>query len=211
MFTGIIEATGKIATTQHLDDGSRVKVVSERLDLSDVLIGDSIAVNGACMTVIAKTERSFTFDISGESLRCTANLDEPGEEVNLEKALRFGDRLGGHLVSGHVDGVGEVLKFAQVGESWQLVIQAPKALARYIAIKGSIVVNGVSLTTNHVKDVKDRCIFSVNLIPHTLEVTNLQRLTVGKQVNLEVDLIARYLERMLPQAEAFDQLRQRKG
>lgn len=213
MFTGIVQATGKIATVQPLEgEGLRVMVVSEHLPLADVAIGDSIAINGACMTVVAKTERSFKYDISAESLRCTVGLEEPGNEVNLEKALRFGDRIGGHLVSGHVDGVGEVLKFQQVGESWQLVVQAEKALSKYVAIKGSIVINGVSLTTNNVKDVKDRCIFSVNLIPHTIEVTALKHIKVGDKVNLEIDLIARYLERMLPGAdEPFDALKKRKG
>ncbi|QDQ28429.1 riboflavin synthase [Chitinimonas arctica] len=212
MFTGIIEATGKIATVAPLEgEGLRVMVVSENLKLNDVVLGDSIAVSGACMTVVAKTEHSFKFDISAESLRCTVGLDDPGREVNLEKALRMGDRLGGHLVSGHVDGLGEVLKFAEVGESWQLVVQAEKALAKFIAIKGSVVINGVSLTTNQVKDVNDRCIFSVNLIPHTVAVTTLRHLKVGDQVNLEIDLIARYLERMLPEADPFEALKKRKG
>jgi riboflavin synthase len=213
MFTGIVQATGKIATVQPLEgEGLRVMVVSEHLPLADVNLGDSIAVNGACMTVVAKTERSFKYDISAESLRCTVGLEEPGNEVNLEKAMRFGDRIGGHLVSGHVDGLGEVIKFQQVGESWQLVVQADKSLSRYIAIKGSIVINGVSLTTNNVKEVKDRCIFSVNLIPHTIEVTSLKHIKVGDKVNLEIDLIARYLERMLPSSsDPFEALKQRKG
>ncbi|SFZ75486.1 riboflavin synthase [Chitinimonas taiwanensis] len=212
MFTGIIEATGKIATVQPLEgEGLRVMIASETLDMSDVKLGDSIAVNGACMTVVHKGPHSFKFDISAESLRCTVGLEEPGREMNLEKALRFGDRLDGHLVSGHVDGVGEVMKFAQIGESWQLVVQAPKSLARFIAIKGSIVINGVSLTTNQVKDMADRCILSVNLIPHTVQVTNLKHLKVGEKVNLEVDLIARYLERMLPETEPFEALKKRMG
>ncbi|MBV8465260.1 MAG: riboflavin synthase [Burkholderiales bacterium] len=211
MFTGIVEAVGKIATIQPLAEGIRVMVSSESFRLDDVAIGDSISVNGACMTVVSKTEHSFKFDVSAESLRCTTGLDEPGREVNLEKALRYGDRLGGHLVSGHVDGVGEVLKFAEAGESRQLVIQAPKALAKYVAIKGSIVINGVSLTTNQVKEVGDRCIFSINLIPHTIEVTSLKHIKVGEHVNLEIDLVARYLERMLPEVEPFEALKKRKG
>ncbi|MGQ5523294.1 riboflavin synthase [Chitinimonas sp. PSY-7] len=212
MFTGIIEATGKIATVQPLEgEGLRVMIVSEHLDMSDVKIGDSIAVNGACMTVVAKTAHSFKYDISAESLRCTFGLEDPGREMNLEKALRFGDRLDGHLVSGHIDGTGEVMKFVEVGESWQLVVQAPKNLSRYIAIKGSIVINGVSLTTNNLKDMPDRCILSVNLIPHTVEVTNLKHLKVGERVNLEVDMIARYLERMLPETEPFEALKKRMG
>lgn len=212
MFTGIIEAVGKIATVAPLEgEGLRVMVVSEQMNLSDVVIGDSIAVNGACMTVVAKTNHSFKFDISAESLRCTVGLEDPGREVNLEKAMRFGDRIGGHLVSGHVDGLGEVLKFVEVGESWQLVVQADKELGKFIAIKGSVVINGVSLTTNQVKDVKDRCIFSVNLIPHTVDITALKHLKVGDQVNLEIDLIARYLERMLPETDPFVALKKRKG
>jgi riboflavin synthase len=211
MFTGIIEALGKIATVQPLAEGVRVMVVSEQLPLGDVMIGDSIAINGACMTVVAKGEHSFKVDVSAESLRCTFGLDEVGREVNLEKALRYGDRLGGHLVSGHVDGVGEVLKFAEAGESRQLVVQAPKSLAKFIAVKGSIVVNGVSLTTNQIKEVGDRCIFSVNLIPHTIEVTGFRHIKVGDKVNLEVDLVARYLERMMPVAEPFEALKKRKG
>lgn len=197
MFTGIIEATGKVANMVPLDEGLRVQVVSEKFNFAGVKLGDSISVNGACMTVIAKTEHSFKFDLSAESMRCTANLDQPGAEVNLEKALRLGDRLDGHLTSGHVDAVGEVLKFAQAGESWTLVVRAPKELTKFIATKGSIVVNGVSLTTNMVKDVTDRCVFSINLIPHTLEKTNLRLLKVQDKVNLEVDLIARYVERMI--------------
>lgn len=197
MFTGIIEATGKVANIVQLEEGLRVQVVSEKFNFLGVRIGDSIAVDGACMTVIATTEHSFKFDISAESLRCTVNLDQLGHEVNLEKALRMGDRLDGHMVSGHVDAVGEVLKFAQAGESWTLVVRAPKSLTKFIATKGSIVVNGVSLTTNVVKDVTDRCVFSVNLIPHTLEITALRNLKVHDKVNLEIDLIARYVERML--------------
>ena len=211
MFTGMIEAVGKVATIQPLAEGLRIMVVSETLDLNDVSVGDSIAVNGACMTVVAKTAHSFKFDLSAESLKVTTGLDDPGREVNLEKALRFNDRLQGHLVAGHVDGVGEVLKFAEAGESYQLVVQGPKGLARYIAIKGSVAINGVSLTTNHLKEVGDRCIFSVNLIPHTLQVTALKGLKVSDQVNIEVDLIARYVERLMPDIEPFEALKKRRG
>ncbi|MBV8658953.1 MAG: riboflavin synthase [Burkholderiales bacterium] len=211
MFTGMIEAIGKVATIQPLAEGLRIMVVSETLDLNDVTVGDSIAVNGACMTVVAKTAHSFKFDLSAESLKVTTGLDDPGREVNLEKALRYNERLQGHLVAGHVDGVGEVLKFAEAGESHQLVIQGPKALARYIAIKGSVAINGVSLTTNNLKEVGDRCIFSVNLIPHTLQVTALKGLKVSDQVNIEVDLIARYVERLMPEIEPFDALKKRRG
>ncbi len=148
------------------------------------------------MTVVAKTDQTFQVDVSRESLNCTAGLDTQGE-VNLEKAVTLSERLGGHLVSGHVDGLGEVKKFEPVGESWLLVVEAPKTLGRYLAIKGSIVVNGVSLTVNKVADTASGCEFSVNLIPHTVQVTTLKHLKVGAKVNLEVDLIARYVERML--------------
>jgi riboflavin synthase len=148
------------------------------------------------MTVVAKTAAGFTVDVSRESLNCTAGLDTVGE-VNLEKALTLADRLGGHLVSGHVDGLGIVRRFEPVGESWELAIEAPKELGKYLAYKGSIVVNGVSLTVNQVTDTKTGCEFSINLIPHTIEVTTLKHLKANKKVNLEIDLIARYVERML--------------
>lgn len=192
MFTGIIQAVGKIAVIEPLQQGVRLTINAADLDMSDVAVGDSIAANGVCLTVIAKTADGYQVDVSRETLNCTVGLGEPGE-VNLEKALRLADRLGGHLVSGHVDGVGDVVKFAPLGESHELVIRAPQFLARYIAHKGSITVNGVSLTVNWVKDAD----FSINLIPHTIQVTNFKHLCAGKQVNLEVDLVARYLERML--------------
>jgi riboflavin synthase len=192
MFTGIIQAVGKITAIEPLQQGVRLSIDAGALDMSDVALGDSIAANGVCLTVIAKTDGGYQVDVSRETLNCTAGLGEMGE-VNLEKALRLSDRLGGHLVSGHVDGVGEVIRFAPVGESHELVIRAPKALARYIAHKGSITVNGVSLTVNWVKDED----FSINLIPHTIQATNFKHLCAGKPVNLEVDLVARYLERML--------------
>ncbi|MFH1495745.1 MAG: riboflavin synthase [Pseudomonadota bacterium] len=192
MFTGIIQAVGKITVIEPLQQGVRLSIDAGALDMSDVALGDSIAANGVCLTVIAKIDGGYQVDVSRETLNCTAGLGEVGE-VNLEKALRLSDRLGGHLVSGHVDGEGEVIKFAPVGESHELVIRAPKALARYIAHKGSITVNGVSLTVNWVKDED----FSINLIPHTIQATNFKHLCAGKPVNLEVDLVARYLERML--------------
>lgn len=193
MFTGIITATGKITRVQPLEDGVRLTVAAPRLGLANVAIGDSIAHQGVCLTVIAKKGSSYQIDVSRETLNCTVGLDQEGAEVNLEKAMRLSDFIGGHLVSGHVDGVGEVEKFEPVGESHELVIKAPKELAKYIARKGSITVDGVSLTTNRVKGRK----FSINLIPHTVAVTTLKRLAPGAEVNLEVDLIARYVERMM--------------
>jgi riboflavin synthase len=203
MFTGIVAAVGKITEITPLGDasaGHRLSIDAGGLPLADVALGDSITVNGACMTVVAKTERSFQVDVSRESLNCTAGLDRPGE-VNLEKAVTLSERLGGHLVSGHVDGLGEVRKFEPVGESWLLVVEAPKNLAKYLAFKGSIVINGVSLTVNSVVDTQAGCEFSVNLIPHTVQVTTLKHLYVGAKVNLEVDLIARYVERMFSLAD----------
>jgi riboflavin synthase len=193
MFTGIITAIGTITHRQPLEKGVRLTVSAPGLDLKDVALGDSIAHGGVCLTVIAKKKGSYQVDVSKETLDCTTGLDAEGGEVNLEKALRLSDRLGGHLVSGHVDGVGEVVKFDKIGESHELVIKAPKALAKYIARKGSITVNGVSLTTNTVKGRK----FSINLIPHTVEVTTLKHLKPGSPVNLEIDLIARYAERIM--------------
>ncbi len=198
MFSGIIAALGRIERVEPLAKGVRLLIEAGALGLDDVAPGDSIAVSGVCLTVVTRDACAFSADVSYESLSCTVGLDAPGE-VNLEKALRLADRLGGHLVSGHVDGVGEVLSFEPVGESYELVIRAPADLARFIARKGSITVNGVSLTTNTV----DGAQFSINLIPHTLTVTTLKSLVQGSRVNLEVDLIARYVERMLnPTAEA---------
>lgn len=192
MFTGIIEAVGQIRQIEQRDKGVRLTIASERLDFSDVAVGDSIAANGVCLTVTSLSGNAYTVDVSQESLNCTVGLSEPGE-VNLEKAMRLSDRLGGHLVSGHVDGVGEVVKFEPVGESHRLQIRAPRELARYIASKGSITVNGVSLTVNEIRDG----IFSINLIPHTVEVTTLRHLQPGARVNLEVDMLARYVDRLL--------------
>ncbi len=195
MFSGIIAAVGRITELTPRNDGTptvRLTVDAGQLDLSDVALGDSIACNGVCLTVVERKDRSFCVDVSPETLSCTIGLEAPGP-INLEKALRLADRLGGHLVSGHVDGVGEVLRFDPVGDNRLLEIRAPAELARYIARKGSITVNGVSLTTNTV----DGAVFSINLIPHTLEATTLGSLQAGRKVNLEIDLIARYVERML--------------
>ena len=195
MFSGIIAAIGRITELTPRNDGTptvRLTVDAGQLDLGDVSLGDSIACNGVCLTVVDRKDQRFFVDVSPETLSCTIGLDAPGP-INLEKALRLADRLGGHLVSGHVDGVGEVTRFDPVGDNRLLVIRAPAELARYIARKGSITVNGVSLTTNTV----DGATFSINLIPHTLEATTLGTLQAGCRVNLEIDLIARYVERML--------------
>lgn len=202
MFTGIVQSTGRVVAVEPLGFGRRLTIEAPELGLDDVRIGDSVALNGACMTVTAKGERTFSIDVSAESLSKTAGLDTMGE-VNLEKAMRFGDRLDGHLVSGHVDGTGIVNTMERRGESWLFVVDAPQELARYLAYKGSIAVNGVSLTINRVEDVAAGatpacCRIWINLIPHTIEVTTLRALRSGDRVNLEVDMIARYLERMLP-------------
>jgi riboflavin synthase len=200
MFTGIVAAIGTITNVTPLsnqaDTGLKLTIDAGKLAMQDVILGDSIALNGACMTVVSKDGQLFSVDISRESLNLTSGLDQPGP-VNLEKALTLADRIGGHLVSGHVDGLGTVISFNPVNESFELVVSAPKSLAKYLAYKGSIVVNGVSLTVNRVSDFADRCEFSINLIPHTLEVTTLKQLKAGVKVNLEIDLIARYVERML--------------
>ncbi|MGW8391442.1 riboflavin synthase [Pseudoduganella sp. HUAS MS19] len=204
MFTGIVAAVGKIKSVTPLEGGAdagvRLDVDAGGLPMADVGLGDSIALNGACMTVVEKTATGFTVDVSRESLNKTVGLDTT-TEVNLEKALTLAERLGGHLVSGHVDGLGVVRKFEPVGESYELVIEAPRELAKYLAYKGSVVVNGVSLTVNRVEDSATGCSFSINLIPHTIQVTTLKHLKAGSRVNLEIDLIARYVERMLSLAK----------
>jgi len=192
MFTGIVEATGLVRSVVPGNAGASVMIDAAHLDLSDVRIGDSISVNGCCLTVVELEPAAFRVDVSQETLECTIGF-EAGARVNLEKALRLSDRLGGHLISGHVDGRGEITRKDQVGESWLLEVRPAAGLEKYIARKGSITVNGVSLTVNRVE--ADR--FEVNLIPHTLEVTNLGVLRPGAQVNLEVDLLARYVERLL--------------
>jgi len=193
MFTGIIADVGIITDKQEREGGLRLRIATKALGMSDVQLGDSIAVNGVCLTAVKIEGNSFTVDVSRETLNCTVGLEQQGAEVNLEKALRLADRLGGHLVSGHVDGVGEVLEFTNLGESWTLSVRAPKALAKYIAAKGSVTINGVSLTVNKVEGA----VFYVNLIPHTLQETTLKNLHADSRVNLEIDLIARYVERMM--------------
>lgn len=202
MFTGIITGVGRIAAVHALGSsaqhGKRLEIQAPAGYLDDVALGDSIALNGACMTVAALdvAQRQFSVDISAESLDKTAGLDAVGP-INLEKALRAQDRLGGHIVSGHVDGIGTVSHFAPVGESWALRVRCPRALAKYLAYKGCITVNGVSLTVNMVRDTPSDCEISINLIPHTVQSTALQSLAVDSRVNLEIDLIARYVQRML--------------
>ena len=202
MFTGIITSVGRIVAVHALGSssthGKRLTIACAPCYLDDVGLGDSIALNGACMTVttLDPAQCQFTVDISAESLDKTAGLSQTGA-INLEKALRANDRLGGHMVSGHVDGIGGVTHFAQISESWELRVLAPKVLAKYLAYKGSITVNGVSLTVNRILDLDDGCEMSINLIPHTVENTALKTLHPGSRVNLEIDLIARYVERML--------------
>jgi riboflavin synthase len=193
MFSGIVADVGIITRAEDRDGGLRLAVETHALGMDDVALGDSIAVNGVCLTVVKKEAEVFTVDVSRETLNCTVGLERQGARVNLEKALRLSDRLGGHLVSGHVDGVAEVLAFDNLGESWKLTVRSPLALAKYIAAKGSVTINGVSLTVNRVAGAE----FEVNLIPHTLAVTTLNELKAGANVNLEIDLVARYIERML--------------
>ena len=192
MFTGIVQAVGRIESVSPLAQGVRLVVDTGSLERGGIALGDSICVQGACLTVVAIDGARLAFDVSRETLACTVGLDAPGP-VNLEKSLALGDKLGGHLVTGHVDGLGEVVAFEPAGESMRLRLRVPKDLARYVARKGSITVDGVSLTVNRV----EADLFEVNLIPHTLAVTTLARLAPDARVNLEVDLIARYVERML--------------
>ncbi|WP_341677579.1 riboflavin synthase [Niveibacterium sp. SC-1] len=192
MFSGIVAAIGQIRAVEPLGQGVRLRVDTGGWDLSDVIPGDSIACNGVCLTVVELGPQRLDFDVSAETLSVTVGLAEAGA-INLEKALRLQDRLGGHLVTGHVDGVAEVQRFVQIDESHELVIRAPRELAGYIARKGSVTIDGVSLTVNKVEGQD----FWINLIPHTVAVTTLKRLHAGARVNLEVDLIARYMERML--------------
>ncbi len=197
MFTGIIETTGIIEKADVTPANTRLIINAPRLGLHNVAIGDSISVSGCCLTVIEKTAETFSVDVSQETLSLTQGLVQ-GAEVNLEKSLRFGDRLGGHLVSGHVDGLGTVTAMEDLGASWRLEIKAPSELKKYIARKGSITVNGISLTVNSVRDLNDgNALFEMNIIPHTHQVTTIRGLNSGSKVNLEIDLVARYIERML--------------
>ena len=191
MFTGIIQAVGQIEHITPSGEDVTLNINCAELKMQDVNTGDSIAVNGVCLTVVSFGQQHFVAHVSKETLNCTVGLDTT-KPINLEKALRLNDRLGGHLVSGHVDGVGQVVKFEAVGDCWLLAIRAPHTLAKYIAVKGSIAIDGVSLTVNTI----ERDIFTMNLIPHTIENTTLKNLGIGSRVNLEVDQIARYVERM---------------
>ncbi len=229
MFTGIIETTGVIETAIVTPVNTRLVIHAPRLGLHNIAVGDSISVSGCCLTVVEKSAESFSVDVSNETLSLTTGLIQ-GAEVNLEKSLRFGDRLGGHLVSGHLDGLGTVTAMEDLGASWRLEIQAPGELSKYVARKGSITINGISLTVNSVRDVdgngNDSCtgkgnrkgtgtgtgsgsnvgagetskryaLFEINIIPHTHQITTIRRLHTGSKVNLEIDLVARYIERML--------------
>ena len=196
MFTGIVQAIGKVREPERLGNGVRLTILAPDLGLSEVRVGDSIAVNGACMTVVEVNEKEFKVDVSAESLSKTTGLDTFGE-VNLEKAMRLGDRVDGHLVSGHVDGVGQVESMEKVAESYRLIIRAPRNLSPYLAYKGSITVNGVSLTINRVEDTALDTLVEINLIPHTVAVTTLKLPKPQTYVNLEIDTIARYAERMI--------------
>lgn len=209
MFTGIIAAVGHIHRITPLAveapyAGVRLSIHAPTLGLEDVQIGDSIAINGACMTVVAKTTEHFEVDVSHESLSKTVGLSTHGP-VNLEKALRLQDRIGGHLTTGHIDSIGTVVKLEPLGESWQLVVQISKSLARYCAVKGSITINGVSLTVNTVSDHAQGCDIRINLIPHTWQFTTMNLLKIGSRVNVEIDLIARYMQRMLSTAQGYSQ------
>ncbi len=198
MFTGLVQGVGRVVGVQRLaaDGGVRLTIDGSAVAGFRPAVGDSIALNGACMTATSVDGARFTVDVSRESLSKTAGLDGAGD-VNIETSMALGDKLGGHLVAGHVDGVGEVVRFDPVHESWELVVRAPRELAKYFAYKGSVAVNGVSLTVNSVDDAPQGCEFSINIIPHTFEVTTLRSLRPGSRVNLEADLIARYVERML--------------
>lgn len=194
MFTGIIEAKGSIAAITAMGVDSRYVFNTGTLDLADMKVGDSIAVNGACLTIIEKDSNAFSADLSGETLALTCFADlEVGAYVNLEKAMQLSDRVNGHMVSGHVDAIGVIRDMHDEGRSWRCDIEVPEALVRYISRKGSITVDGVSLTVNQVEQNS----FSVNIIPHTYNETIFSDYQPGTRVNIEVDMIARYLEQLL--------------
>ncbi len=194
MFTGIIESEGSIEKILPIGGDVKITISTGKMDMSDVKIGDSISCNGVCLTAVELTDSSYVADVSSETLKVTT-LGEltVGSLVNLEKALRLQDRLGGHLVSGHVDGLGKVVTIEQDARSWHYQFEAPLEICKYIAEKGSICINGISLTVNEVQG----CVFGVNIVPHTRQETTIKTLQLGSKVNLEVDLLARYIERML--------------
>lgn len=200
MFTGIIISIGTITSVQFLHNTTgtivQLNIDAGALTLEDINIGDSIALNGACMTIINKTSQNFTVDVSHVSLELTTGLNTPGK-VNIEKALSVVSRLNGHLLSGHIDGLGIVRKLKSIGKCLKLTIEAPQSLSKYLAYKGSIAINGVSLTVNNIEDIVTGCLFSINLIPHTIQTTTLKYLKINSNVNLEIDIISRYVERML--------------
>lgn len=203
MFTGIITDIGQIASVEDCGD-MHIKIHCN-YDMSSVDIGASIACSGVCLTVVKKgaektasaIQNWFSVDVSKETMNCTADIWQVGAKLNLERSLKVGDELGGHIVSGHVDGVGRIIQYENMGGSWALYILAPKDMAAYIAPKGSITINGISLTVNEVRDQDDGCLFTLNIIPHTAQVTNLQQAKAGDTVNLEIDLLARYMKRMM--------------
>jgi len=196
MFTGLVQAVGRIEQVERRERGLHLVVQAAPIDSSSLHVGDSVSVAGCCLTATSVQGTRFQVDVSEETLARTVNLDRCGD-VNLELSLALGDRIGGHLVSGHVDAVGTVVHLAPVGESSELVVRAPRSLAAYLAVKGSLAVDGVSLTINRVEDSDDGCQVSINLIPHTQAVTTLGQLAAGRRVNLEVDLLARYAERIV--------------
>jgi riboflavin synthase len=203
MFTGLVQGVGRIVTVERLaaDGGARLTIDARDVPQFQIEVGASVAVAGACMTAVRVDGSTFSVDTSKESLARTTGLDSAGE-VNLETSMRLGEALDGHLVAGHVDGVGQVVTIRQVHESWELVVRVPAELSKYFAYKGSVAVDGVSLTINRVTDTPRGCEFSVNVIPHTHRVTTLRSLQAGDRVNIEVDLIARYVERMLSLRQA---------
>jgi riboflavin synthase len=201
MFTGIVETVGKLTELRSVSTGLRMKISAKNLDFSDVSVGDSVAVSGPCLTVVSFSAIGFEVDVSSETLsKTTLGLKKVGALVNIEKALKFNDRLGGHLVSGHIDGIGTVLERATLGEYVRFIISVPVALSRYLAYKGSVCLDGVSLTVNNVTENT----FEVLTIPHTLDNTTLEGLTTRMDVNVEVDLVARYLERLYSSDKKVD-------
>lgn len=198
MFTGIITDIGTVSAIENR--GNMHMKIQCQYDISSIDIGASIACSGVCLTVVEKGnddgQNYFAVDVSGETINCTADQWQVGAKLNLERSLKVGDELGGHIVSGHVDGVGIITQYENIGGSWALTITAPQEMAPYIAPKGSITINGISLTVNDVKD-DDGCHFTLNIIPHTAEVTTLAHAKLGDRVNLEIDVLARYMKRML--------------